>query len=291
MSTPNWLQAHPYIASPLSFFVGLLSVRFLGRICSRMSQSNMYALCHYYVFIFLLSSFIIYIGVQYGYIQANNNGKYEGFLGYLINKALDFMTDTEIPLDIFYFDMGFTIVAAILIFFLAGLTSSLPRCERMYEPFGKVFLKNGKADSEHNIEVSVSKLGKKAFWFSALLLVKSTTSFSSFILSAGFFCVYYKWTMYGKLEYLPWFIGLSMALFATAILVLCFVMHTLLVISGEGIFLNHDLWEAASSRRWLPRGFRRWVRLSAAFSTLLPGKFKIMRARARARIATNHPSL
>ena len=121
------LQNHPYLASLVTFLIGVLSVTLIGRLCSRMSRSKMYVLCLYYVFATFLSSSIILFGVRYGYIRGEKNAEYEGILGSLIEKAINFMGDIYLPWNIFCFDAVSTVASAMSIFILAGLTSSLPR--------------------------------------------------------------------------------------------------------------------------------------------------------------------
>ena len=135
------LQNHPCTASLVTFSIGVLLVTLMGRLCSRMSRSKMYALCLYYVFVALLSSSIIIFGARYGYILVEKNGECEGVLGSFIGKAINFMGDIYLSWNIFCFDAVSTVASAMSIFVLAGLTSSLPRRERMVEPFGRAFLK------------------------------------------------------------------------------------------------------------------------------------------------------
>jgi len=146
------LQYHPYPFSLLTFLIGGVLVSLFGRPCSRMSRSNMYALCLYYVSVFSLSSFILFFGIRYGYIRVERDGKFEGVLGLLIENFIVFMGDTYLPASIFFFDVAFTVVGATLIFILAGLTNSLPRRVKMMEPFSRVFLKRGETDRGRAIQ-------------------------------------------------------------------------------------------------------------------------------------------
>lgn len=263
------LQMHPYTASLLVFLLGLICVRISGLLCSKMSRSNVYVLCLYYVSTFFSSLLFILLGYDNGYI-GREDGKFVGIFGALIEKILYFMTDIRLQIKILVIDVAFTGAFATSVFILAGLTYSLPRVVKEIELFSRVFERramNNSADTTiHNVEEYLSQAGKRVFWLCALFLVKSLASIAAILLAVGTFSVFEKWDIYTNPIYYFWFLGVSMVTFSYAVMFLYLSMCLLFAITGEYIFADYSLWTrlgAPSSKL-----FRRFT--LAVRSCLLP---------------------
>lgn len=236
---------------------GILLVTLFGRFCSELSRKSTYALCVAYVVSLLLSMLIISFGIHYGYIDVANGGKFTGVLGWPIQFILNWIADVSLPFIIFFCDIAFTLFFSILIFVLGGLTNSLPHTTPTKERFDAVF---SASKTGFAIEKFLSKAGQLIFWCCGMLLAKSITSASALLLISGVFSIHYGLNRYDSYFLLPWFVGISMFIYAFAFAILSFVLSALLLVSGDSIYFNHDLWRTI----WFPRlrwlGRQRWFR-------------------------------